>query len=111
MLIYTCTKSRKKSKNTKKKQELNESWNQLLKMWDVKDTKPVRKQYSGLDISHIRSTRHIPSLDTGTGNAVKKQQTQYTGTAMLGVATLHKSNAVPVFSQEDAVDIAKMRRG
>lgn len=111
MLIYTCTKSRKKSKNTKKKQELNESWNQLLKKWDVKDTKPVRKQYSGFDISHVRSTRYIPSLDTGTGNAVKKKQNQYTGTAMLGVATLHKSNAVPVFSQEDAIDIAKMRRG
>lgn len=58
MLIYTCTKSRKKSKNTKKKQELNESWNQLLKMWDVKDTKPVRKQYSGLDKRFLDGVRY-----------------------------------------------------
>jgi hypothetical protein len=35
----------------------------------------------------------------------------YTGDAMIGISTLHKSNAVPVFRQEDAVDIAKMRRG
>jgi hypothetical protein len=34
----------------------------------------------------------------------------YTGDKMLGIGTLHKSNAVPVFSQEEALDMAKMRR-
>jgi hypothetical protein len=34
----------------------------------------------------------------------------YTGTAMLGIGTLHKSNAVPIFSAEDAKDQANMRR-
>jgi hypothetical protein len=34
----------------------------------------------------------------------------YTGTKVMGIATMHKSNAVPVFSDEEAVDIAKMRR-
>lgn len=34
----------------------------------------------------------------------------YTGTAMKGIGTLHKSNAVPIFSLEDAVDQARMRR-
>jgi len=29
----------------------------------------------------------------------------------LGIATLHKSNGVPVFSQEDAKEISRMRRG
>jgi hypothetical protein len=27
-----------------------------------------------------------------------------------GIATMHKSNAVPVFSDEQAIDIARMRR-
>ena len=58
-----------------------------------------------------RLTNHIPSLDTGTGIAAKKEVTQYTGTAMLGIGQLHKSNAIPVFSKEDAIDISKMRRG
>ena len=40
--------------------------------------------------------------------AVKKT---YSGTKILGIGTMHKSNAVPVFSQEEAEDIAKMRRG
>lgn len=40
----------------------------------------------------------------------KQAPKTYTGTAMLGVATMHKSNSVPVFSKQDAIDIAKMRR-
>ena len=34
----------------------------------------------------------------------------YTGTKVKGIATMHKSNAVPVFSDEEAVDISRMRR-
>jgi len=29
---------------------------------------------------------------------------------LLGIATMHKSNMVPVFSEDDAEAIAKMRR-
>jgi hypothetical protein len=35
----------------------------------------------------------------------------YTGDKIIGIATMHKSNAVPVFSDEQAVDISRMRRG
>jgi hypothetical protein len=35
----------------------------------------------------------------------------YTGTKMIGIGTLHKSNAVPVFSDDEAKDMARMRRG
>ena len=34
----------------------------------------------------------------------------YTGTSILGIGTMHKSNAVPVFSTDEATDIAHMRR-
>jgi hypothetical protein len=34
----------------------------------------------------------------------------YTGTAMKGIGTLHKSNAVPIFTDEEARDQANMRR-
>jgi len=30
---------------------------------------------------------------------------------MIGLGQLHKSNTVPIFKAQDAVDIAKMRRG
>ena len=53
----------------------------------------------------------IKSLNTWiTGAVGSKPSPQYTGTKMLGIGTLHKSNAVPVFSQEEAIDISSMRR-
>jgi len=29
---------------------------------------------------------------------------------MVGIGTLHKSNAIPIFSDDDAKDLSKMRR-
>jgi len=41
----------------------------------------------------------------------KQQPQTYSGEQkLLGIATLHKSNMVPVFAKQDAVDIANMRR-
>jgi hypothetical protein len=57
-----------------------------------------------------RQTPHIPSLSTGVGTAVKAPDKVYTGNKIIGIGTLHKSNAVPVFSNEDAIAISKMRR-
>jgi hypothetical protein len=100
-----------------------ESWKAFLDKWDIKPDdkssgKTIRKSTwmgptvnSRVVVDPSRLTNHIPSLDTGKGIAAKKEVTQYTGTAMLGIGQLHKSNAIPVFSKEDAVDISKMRRG
>ena len=52
----------------------------------------------------------IPSRDTG-GNATLAAPKVYTGTKVKGIATMHKSNAVPVFSDEEAIEISRMRRG
>jgi len=58
-----------------------------------------------------RETPYYPSLNSGIGVALKKEPQHYTGTNMLGIGQLHKSNSVPVFRKEDAEDQAKMRRG
>ena len=58
-----------------------------------------------------RGTAHIPSLNTGVGTAVRAPDKVYTGNSVVGISTLHKSNGVPVFSKEEAIDISKMRRG
>lgn len=57
-----------------------------------------------------RETPYIVSRDTGWVPCVKQQDTEYTGTKVKGIGTMHKSNAVPIFSDEEAVDISKMRR-
>ena len=48
-----------------------------------------------------------------TDSTAKKETMQYTGKRKLvGIATMHKSNAVPIFEddKEHAIDIARMRR-
>jgi len=47
---------------------------------------------------------------TNQQNPTKAAPKVYTGTNMLGIATMHKSNAVPVFNSESAVEISNMRR-
>jgi hypothetical protein len=75
-----------------------------------KDVAPYRNDWrSRIDPSRL--TDSIPSVDTGRGIAVKPADKVYTGDAMIGIGQLHKSNGIPIFSKEDAVDISKMRRG
>jgi len=50
-----------------------------------------------------------PSGD-GMGTTYARKENVYTGDRLLGIATMHKSNMVPVFSQESAEEISKMRR-
>lgn len=52
-----------------------------------------------------------PSLNSGAAVATMAAPKVYTGTKVKGIATMHKSNAVPVFSDEEAVEISRMRRG
>ena len=56
------------------------------------------------------STQDIPSLGEDTGVALKQDPKKYTGTLVTGVCTMHKSNAVPVINNEQATEIARMRR-
>ena len=41
----------------------------------------------------------------------KKEEKVYTGTEIIGIAQMHKSNAVPIRNKKSAEEVAKMRRG
>ncbi len=77
---------------------------------EVAPRKPTGGTYTPPKVVR-RETTHYPSIpDTVTGAITVKKTPEYTGDKMIGISTLHKSNAVPVFTQEEAIDIAKMRR-
>ena len=111
MLIYTNQSSKKrKRKPTAKQRELAASWDALLKKYEPK--KPLAKVAEVKKPKpYVRETPHYPSLNSGYHDTSKREQQKYTGTAMIGIGTLHKSNAVPVFSSDDAKEISRMRRG
>jgi hypothetical protein len=54
----------------------------------------------------------IPSLNGGKDMtpAVKAPDKVYTGTKIIGIGTMHKSNAVPIFTDDEAKEISSMRR-
>jgi hypothetical protein len=57
--------------------------------------------------------REAPKYQSGAGIGVSfgRKENTYTGTLIKGIATMHKSNAVPIISQEQAHEVARMRRG
>ena len=73
----------------------------------MKAAKEHKEKYPSLMEQQIKSGTFCANGNT-TG---KKEPMKYTGTLVKGIATMHKSNAVPIISQEEATDIARMRRG
>lgn len=106
------------AEEAKRARELEASWQELLKRQGVEAE--AKRQSRAMKAPALEyklsappgrgSTQHIPSRDTG-GNATLAEPKVYTGTKVKGIATMHKSNAVPVFSDEEAVEISRMRRG
>lgn len=106
------------SEEARKARELDASWKELQEKWGVEAEEKKRKRAMSapaldykLSAPIGRSTsNHIPSRVTEGGSTAPVHKV-YTGTKILGIGTMHKSNAVPIFSDEEAQDIARMRRG
>jgi hypothetical protein len=99
---------------------LAQDWADVKSRWGVEeDNRRRRRAMSAETLTYTltappgRSTSsHIPSRDTGHSGAVKSRDIpKYTGTKMLGVSQMAKSNAVPVFNTDHIIEITKMRRG
>lgn len=108
----------KKSKQKLAPKKVREEYQQ----WLVEINKPVPKfshsSFSSKSVktfntpkAFVRETPYYPSLNPAdTGSAPKTPSKVYTGDKVIGIATLHKSNAVPVFNNTEAVEISNMRR-
>jgi len=107
---------KKKASNNKRLKAANEEHEQwLVKMGVGKATLPVNKKGQRVGIYDIPDYKTGPRMtsDKVAGNGTARDQKVYSGErVLLGVATMHKSNMVPIFAdkKEDAKDIAQMRR-
>lgn len=98
--------------------ELDASWKDLQKKWGVEaeDKKRTRalkaKAYIPPTVNYRGADEpKIASVNTGWHACTKAPDKVYTGTKIKGIGTMHKSNAVPIFSDQEAIEIATMRRG
>lgn len=115
-IIYTNQRSKKPKKLTAKQRELRDSWEKIIAKYEPKKKVSISKSNDlsskyKLSVPPGRETPHYPSVNTNHNDTFRKEIPTYTGTKIIGIGTLHKSNAVPVFSDQEASEIAKMRRG
>lgn len=94
-----------------------DAWQELLKRHEVKQQASKRRRamnaapYVPKPLSYRGSELpRIPSRETTWEPCSKPAEKVYTGSKMIGIGTMHKSNCVPIFSDEEAENIAHMRR-
>lgn len=101
----------------RKAMELKCEWDNKVKEW-ASMSKVVSPARTNVGIAQgpkyppgREPKQQYKSLDTGvTGPVNTKSTQQYTGDRLLGITIVHKSCLQPVFSQEEAVAAAQMRR-
>ena len=105
------------SEQKRKAEQLDLEWKQLQAKWQIdsatrKRTRALKsKPFVAPVNARVAEIRKLNSVDTGhTGAVTIKQTPQYTGNNLLGITIVHKSCLQPVFTQQEAIDAANMRR-
>ena len=117
-MTTTSYKKRKAKNKTKKMLEAEAKHNKWLRKMNAhpEQIAESKKKNAGVSIrsgpDYRSSGNGIPTSDVIPGGSTAPQERLvYSGERrLLGVATMHKSNMVPVFDSKDAKDIAQMRR-
>lgn len=115
-IIYLSTRSKK---TRKQKQKQKDAWELYKEKYGLNEnrgrTQQIVKPWSEPKLMSLRAGaldhKQHKSLNSGAAVATKTARPVYTGDQMIGIATMHKSNLVPIFNSEAAKDVSKMRRG
>lgn len=104
------TKKRKQNKKPgwEKVQAAHDAW--LMKKGVHPSQLNDKEKSSGNKVPNYKIDRAIPTSDRITAIAYKRQVNEYSGDYITGLATLHKSNTVPVGRGDDPKSYAQMRR-
>lgn len=108
---------KKKRKPTKAQRELAAEWKAIQRKWAnlpkyaTMPPGPDRQRAKDEAYMQMYSSPTPRSLMTHGGSTAFKPPKVYTGSELVVIATMHKSNLVPVFSRDEAKDTATMRRG
>lgn len=116
MLIYTNSKSRVKAKlRPKAERQQYEEW---CKKHGISSTKKRKEKVTVAPVPavvtspYVRKTEKVTSLNSFVKGPVNlgTSKNTYTGDQMIGIAAMHKSNLVPIFTTDSAKDVSTMRR-
>jgi len=119
-MTTTNYKKRKQKRLNKKDQEAQRHHDKWLRKMGVHPSQLAEKKQDERN-RNIRNTlynvpdyrfsgNNIPTSDVVAGSGLKKESQKYTGTLIKGIATMHKSNAVPITDRKQAIEVSQMRR-
>ena len=104
-MIYIRDKSKKPKKLNAKQRQLQSDWDELMKKYPPLVAKRVVKvKPTAAQAVEVRRAKYDTTVAAKTAPKV------YTGDKIVGIATMHKSNLVPIFNEQAAKDVASMRR-
>ena len=111
---YNIKNKKSKSKRLAKAHDEHEAWLKSMGVGKTKLPTNAKGERVGLNSIPDYKTRDTAKLSNKVaGHGPAKEGNTYSGErVLLGVATMHKSNMVPIFAdkKDDAKDIASMRR-
>ena len=108
----TSTRKRKKSKKSKSLLAAELAHEKYLKKMGIGSRSSVGSEQRSskpwvTGSSPVESTKPKIVYDS---SMAKKEEKVYTGTEIIGIAQMHKSNAVPIRGKKQAQEVAQMRR-
>jgi hypothetical protein len=115
----------KRRKPTRAQQEAQASFDAMMLKWatvpkfarrPVSNIAPVSVPKTvtcppGREPEPISRPSESSFKDKWVGGTKPVHALRYTGDKLVGIGVMHKSNSVPVFNSDQAVDLARMRRG
>ena len=113
---YTTTRTRRRKKGKKSKSLLaaEREHEKFLKKMKIRGGSSVGRasalqaERQGFDSLPLHQNTASSTI-SGTP-CTKPEPKVYTGNEIIGIAQMHKSNAVPIRRKKDAIDTANMRR-
>lgn len=104
------TKNRKPKSKTQAQKRAEAEHAEFLRSMGVGKSKSTKAEKYKPE-PYKSTVAHIPSVDSEFGACTQRKENVYTGTEIIGIATMHKSNMVPIRGKKSAEEVAKMRRG
>ena len=112
---YFTTTNTRKRKKSKKPKSLIEAERQhakfVKKMVGIRSSVGIEQRSSKPWVTGSSPVECAKPKVVYDSSMAKKEEKVYTGTEIIGIAQMHKSNAVPVRGKKQATEIANMRRG
>ena len=110
-VYYTTTRYNSKKRKRKISQKEIDSRLRHQKFLEKMGVTKSKRNVSVNELPvYIEDRSTLKTSDRICGFAPKKESLQYTGTLIKGIATMHKSNAVPITDKKQAVEVSQMRR-